>query len=290
MITAKFSGYTWLTPTITIRDDSYSIVESWNMINIWWWFYKYEFTWISGSLYIVEIDWWATITSDIQRYLSFSQVEQASSDNAQLVEDIANRINTDHWIWEYNKVWWSGGNLWWISSALQASISNAKTSIIEELGNIKENQNKSFKTIDTKVNEILEKEIEIEPTDLSWIEKIKEVSKKQDAKLDKIEKWLTSFIKEQKQEKDEIVWLSKILTKIELEQETERKLREEEERKEEEMKQQEKEKREREEEEMLSSLLEEEFRIFEENQKQEKIKELEAEKEEIEKELNSLTK
>jgi len=88
MITAKFSGYTWLTPTITIRDDSYSIVESWNMINIWWWFYKYEFTWISGSLYIVEIDWWATITSDIQRYLSFSQVEQASSDNAQLVEDI----------------------------------------------------------------------------------------------------------------------------------------------------------------------------------------------------------
>jgi len=142
----------------------------------------------------------------------------------------------------------------------------------------------------SKVNEILEKEIEIEPTDLSWIEKIKEVSKKQDAKLDKIEKWLTSFIKEQKQEKDEIVWLSKILTKIELEQETERKMREEEERKQEEMKHHEKEKKEREEEEMLSSLLEEEFRIFEENQKQEKIKELEAEKEEIEKELKSLTK
>lgn len=115
MITIRFTWYTALTPSISIKDLTYTEVDSWTMTQVWASdFYSYDFTWTSGETYIIEADWWVTITNDLQRYIKFASTEWSSwwlsIEQDEKLTRIDSRVDM-----KLSNVWSGWGYSWWVS-------------------------------------------------------------------------------------------------------------------------------------------------------------------------------
>lgn len=118
MITIRFTWYTALTPSISIKDLTYTEVDSWTMTQVWDSdFYSYDFTWIVGETYIIEADWWVTITNDLQRYIKFASTEwNLSTEQDEKLTRIDSRIDmklSNVWTW-YLHNWVSYSSVEWL--------------------------------------------------------------------------------------------------------------------------------------------------------------------------------
>lgn len=93
-----WSPRTWLSPTIKIYDlkKSIEIVTSDPCVEVWWWFYKYDFSKYSGTNeYVMLIDWW-DVLEDWERYCI------VWNDNSVKMEEISHYAQSANTHAQYN--------------------------------------------------------------------------------------------------------------------------------------------------------------------------------------------
>lgn len=214
MITIRFTWYTALTPTISIKDLTYTEVDSWTMTQVWASdFYSYDYTWTAGETYIIEADWWVTITNDLQRYIKFASTEwNLSTEQDEKLTRIDSRVDM-----KLSNVWSGWGYSWWVSYS-----------------NVEQLLKKFFKDFKEEQEEQRQKELELliqeqdlnerltrartEKTQLKLDKQLEQVklqleSLKESNKLNKLttKKWLDEILGKMKEEKTEIKEVKKEL-------------------------------------------------------------------------------